>query len=183
MPKARAWRRQPVQWRLLGKSVQPALAAFIDPQRLLVKRSDGTLEVAHEALLRTWSRLKGWLADNRAALHLLRDIQIDAEKWQQTADADEKAAYLWRGARLARAVELSRAGMLTLSEVDRSFVEQAHRAEQGQREAAEARRKIELKRARVFAAVVGVMFLGAVGAALLGWTQWARADEQGRLVL
>ena len=177
------WRRQPVQWSLLSKSVQPALAAFIDPQRLLVKRSDGTVEVAHEALFRSWSRLKGWLAENMAALHLLRDIQIDAEKWHQTADADEKATYLWRGARLARAVELSHAGMLTLSDVDRTFVEQAHRAEQGLREAAEARRKIELKRARVFAAVVGIMFLGAVGAALFGWIQWTRADEQGRLVL
>lgn len=177
------WRRQPVQWSLLSKSVQPAIASFIDPQRLLVKRSDGTVEVAHEALFRSWSRLKGWLADNMAALHLLRDIQIDAEKWQQTADADEKTAYLWRGARLARAVDLGQAGMLALSAVDRSFIDEAHRAEQGQREAAEARRKIELKRARVFAAVLGVMFLGAVGAALFGWRQWTRADAQSRLVL
>ena len=41
-------------------------------------RDGGTVEVAHEALFREWTRLEGWLEPERARLEALRSLQVDA---------------------------------------------------------------------------------------------------------
>ncbi len=167
------WSRQPVNWSDLSPTIQPLLEPFIDPQRLLVKREGDALEVAHEALFRSWNRLRGWLDENAEALHLRQEIHSEAKKWGN-ADAE----YLWGGGRLARAQELRDGGVLALDKLDAAFIDASVRAERAAGEAAEARRQRELRRTRIFAGVVGAAFLVALGLGLMAWNERNRAAEQ-----
>lgn len=60
------------------------LRRFVDT-RLLVSDRDKdnreTLEVAHEALLRTWPQLSDWLAEDQDKLRLLESLHRAAEDW------------------------------------------------------------------------------------------------------
>ena len=60
-----------------------------------------TMEVAHEALLRTWGRLREWLAESRDRLRTERRLMLSATEWQA---AGQEASFLARGARLAHVV-------------------------------------------------------------------------------
>ena len=65
----------------------------------------GTVEVAHEALFREWTRLMGWLEPERARLEALRSLQIDASTWDRNG---RDAAFLnHRDKRLAEATALA----------------------------------------------------------------------------
>lgn len=56
-----------------------------------------TVEVAHEALLIEWSRLREWIEDARESLVLARRVGESAQEW---IDSDEDLSYLLRGVRL-----------------------------------------------------------------------------------
>ena len=133
----RGWARQSLAWEPLPTSIKLALAPFIDPHRLLIKHEDGSIEVAHEALFRSWQRLRGWLKESGEALHLLDELQGEAIKWLAAGRRDEQDPYLFRGGRLARALELRRSGLLTLKDSALMFLEASERADQ-------ARKAVEL---------------------------------------
>ena len=59
-----------------------ALAARFVAQRLLVTDKD-TLEVAHEAILRQWSALAGWITEERTNLTTLDGVRIAARQWME----------------------------------------------------------------------------------------------------
>ena len=59
-----------------------------------------TLEVVHEALIRHWSRLKGWLNEDRENLKKQRQIEDTAQDWQASG---KKTGYLLRKKRLKEA--------------------------------------------------------------------------------
>ncbi len=110
--------RRPVNWE--SEQLQPVhdiLEQFVD-RRLLVKRS-GVVEVAHEALFRSWEPLKAWLDENRADLLLRQQISRDAAVW--SADRANSRDTLWRGGRLQQAEDLL--GREGLPAVEREFVE------------------------------------------------------------
>ena len=136
------WVRQVARWDELPSSVHPTLEQFVTA-RLLVSGGDGdgrTVEVAHEAMFHSWMRLAGWLQEDAEALRLRRDLGRGAETWETGGRAAED---LWRGARLARAAELTRSGDLPLQELDQSFVQAslaAERAEIDRRDRARRRR-------------------------------------------
>ncbi|MCA9720683.1 MAG: ATP-binding protein, partial [Myxococcales bacterium] len=59
------------------------VARFVDA-RLLVRgeeRDEPIVEVAHEALLRRWTRLRGWLMEDRDKLAALREVESWAAPW------------------------------------------------------------------------------------------------------
>jgi hypothetical protein len=72
-------------------SNMPALALsplrrFVDARLLVTDlESSGrdTIEVGHEALLRTWPQLTSWLAEDRDKLALLDGVQRSAEDWDR----------------------------------------------------------------------------------------------------
>ena len=171
------WSRQPVSWDQLSETVRSALEPFIDPQRLLVKRPDGTVEVAHEALFRSWDRLEGWLNENAEGLHLLREIQVEAKRWDEAAAGEEKEPYLWRGGRLTRALELRDGGVLALQDLDRSFVDASEGAERARVEAEAERRRQRLRTARRWAVGLGLLAAVAIALGLWAWRLKVEAIE------
>jgi hypothetical protein len=76
----------------LPRRALPLLRRFVDA-RLLVSDRDSkgreTIEIAHEALLRTWPQLGVWLAEDRDKLRLLESIQRSAEEWEQRGQRDD----------------------------------------------------------------------------------------------
>src|SRR5262249_18336406 len=58
-----------------------------------------TVEVAHEALLREWGRLRAWLEASRADVRMQRLLAGAATEWSA---AEHDPSYLLSGARLAQ---------------------------------------------------------------------------------
>ena len=112
--------------------------------RRLLTISDGAVEVAHEALLREWPRLRGWLEEDAQGRRLHRQISDAARAWD--ADARDPGG-LYRGARLAaRArVALARTSQ-QLNATERAFLDAGRAA------AERAQRRLRLVLARRVAA-------------------------------
>ena len=96
----------------------------------LITLNEDSAEVAHEALIREWQRLHGWLTEDRDGLRLHRHLTESAKEWESLgSDASE----LYRGARLAQAHEWADANKDHLNEAERAFlaasIEQEHHDE------------------------------------------------------
>ena len=63
----------------------------------LIVLNDGTAQIAHDALLTAWPKLRGWLADDQASWILYGQFADDAAVWY---DHHEDPSYLYRGAQL-----------------------------------------------------------------------------------
>jgi WD40 repeat protein/DNA-binding SARP family transcriptional activator len=85
----------------------------------LLTINEGTLEPAHEALLREWPRLRAWIEEDREGLRIEHQLELAAGEWRRVG-RDEGALY--RGARLAEARELSERGQVELTDADREFL-------------------------------------------------------------
>ena len=107
-----------------------------------------TVEVAHEALIRSWGRLREWLDASRDDLRVQRRLTAAAAEW---AAAGHDASFLASGARLAQFAALAEAGDLALNAEESAYL-QASLAEQERRVRAErARQERELAVARALA--------------------------------
>ena len=64
----------------------------------LITLGDNSVEIAHEALIRHWPRLRDWLADDREGHRLRRQVTDATLEWEHH---DRDDGLLYRGARLA----------------------------------------------------------------------------------
>jgi WD40 repeat protein/serine/threonine protein kinase/DNA-binding SARP family transcriptional activator len=142
-----------------------------------------TVEVAHEALLREWPRLRGWLDESRGDIRLQRLLAAAAAEWQA---ADQKEGYLLRGSRLDQFAGWSEHTSLALTKDEHVYLEASLEARR-KRETAEATRQANeraleqrsLQRLRIIvivlvvAALVGVILTTAV----FNQSQTARRNE------
>lgn len=98
----------------------------------LVILGEDSAEVAHEALIREWHRLREWLNQDRDGLRLHRHLTEAAREWQAL---ERDTGALYRGARLAQALEWSAANVAALNAQERAFLDASK--EWAEREAAE----------------------------------------------
>ena len=85
---------------LPGEGVAEVLDILADDR--LVTVSEGTVEVAHEALLREWPRLRGWLEEDAQGRRTHQQLAAAAREWDA---GGRDPGELYRGARLAGAQE------------------------------------------------------------------------------
>ncbi|HRL12456.1 MAG TPA: protein kinase, partial [Aggregatilineales bacterium] len=78
-----------------------------------------TVEVAHEAILRQWDRLRHWLNESRADIRQARALARSAEEWNSH---DRDTSYLLRGARLELAEKWLHDTRLVLSMLEREYM-------------------------------------------------------------
>jgi WD40 repeat protein/class 3 adenylate cyclase len=99
----------------------PAVAAVLDvlTARRLLTVSEGYVEVAHEALLREWPRFQEWLEQDREGRRLHAHLAESAREWQ---DRGRETGELYRGTRLAAALDWTTQHTLELNELEREFV-------------------------------------------------------------
>jgi WD40 repeat protein len=105
------------------------------------------VELAHEALIAGWPRLREWIAGDREALLLRRELDEAASQWEARG---RDPGDLYRGARLAQAEEWAeqRRGELTRREEEFMAASTAWRDEDRRRELEQAERLREVQRLR-----------------------------------
>lgn len=107
-----------------------------------------TVEVAHEALLREWSRLREWLDESRADIRLQRQLAGMVSEWR---NAGRDASFLLAGTRLEQFEGWSANTTVLLTQEEQAYLE-ASIAERDRREAEErTRQQRELENAQKLA--------------------------------
>ncbi|GFE11955.1 hypothetical protein Sgleb_75920 [Streptomyces glebosus] len=92
----------------------------------LVVLSRGTVEVAHEAVIRAWPRLRRWLDEDREALRIHRRLTTAAQTWDEL---DHDSGALYRGVQLAAAQAWFREHGNALNELEHDFLHSGIRRE------------------------------------------------------
>ena len=96
--------RQRVNLSDLGEEARPVVKALADARLVVTGRDEvmgeETTEVAHEALIRGWARLRGWVDEDREFLLWRQRLRATLAEWDRTR-RDE--GVLLRGAPLAEA--------------------------------------------------------------------------------
>lgn len=124
--------------------------------RLLTLDRD-SVEIAHEALIRSWPRLRGWLAEDREGLRTMRRLTEAATTWESLGrDPDA----LYRGARLDTALERTRREDVRTSALEREFLAESVQARDRERQLAHR----HTRRLRQLVALLAVLLLCAGGA-------------------
>ena len=136
----------------------------------LVTVGEGSVEVAHEALLREWPRLSEWIEEDAEGRRLRRHITQAATEWQA---GNRDASELYRGARLAAALDWSADHAFELNELERAFVSESREA--SEREARRARRTN--RRLRGLLAGVAVLLAVAVAGGIFAVVQRGQARD------
>jgi len=78
-----------------------------------------TVEVAHEALLREWERLRDWLGNSRADMRLQRRLANFAAEWHS---ANHDPSYLLQGAQLRQFEGWAEASAVALTQTEYEFL-------------------------------------------------------------
>ncbi len=103
----------------LGDDPATARALDLFVGRRLLTASERGVEVTHEAVLTYWPRLAGWLADDEQGRALRRHLAPAALEWESAGRPD---AELYRGARLASALDWAGERLADLTGVEREFL-------------------------------------------------------------
>ena len=143
----------------------------------LVTSDDGALEITHEALTRAWPRLRGWLDDDVEGQRIRHHLSAAADAWEALGRPDSE---LYRGVRLARALDWRADKDTALTEVERQFLEaSSHHAEAEQQSIVErARAQARLiRRLRIVLGGAAVLLVLALVAGTLAAVQSDRANE------
>ncbi|MDX1438063.1 MAG: hypothetical protein R3335_14725, partial [Anaerolineales bacterium] len=114
----------------------------------LITLNEDSAEVAHEALIREWQRLHDWLTLDREGLILHRHLTESTQEWEIRG---RDPAELYRGARLAQAVEWASVNDKSLNEPERDFLAASVDQEQHEVIERESQRKRELEAAQKLA--------------------------------
>ncbi len=101
-----------------------------------------TVEVAHEALLREWEQLRGWLEQNREDVRQQRRLAQAAAEWQQV---EQNEGFLLRGIRLDQFAGWTAETSLALTGNERTFLQASLAARASRQAEEEARRQRELE--------------------------------------
>ncbi len=151
-----------------NETVGATLRVLTDARLLTV--DEGTVEVAHEALLREWPRLAGWLEEDREGQRLRAHLAEAAREWE---GASHDPGELYRGARLASTLDWTAEHTLELNELERRFVTESRTADER-----EAQRQARAnRRLRVLLAGAVVALLVAASAGGLAVVQRQAADQ------
>jgi WD40 repeat protein len=180
------------------QGVDRVLDAFVRARLLTISGAERSgerwVDVSHEALIRTWPRLRTWLDEDRAGLRLHRRLTEAAQEWERL---ERDKAVLYRGIRLAEAVDWQGRESGVLNELERAFLRASMELQERERREADERQQKELADAqkiaagqrrvtRLFRWVAVVLVLGLIGSgvgALIAVGQKRSADRQSRVAL
>jgi WD40 repeat protein/DNA-binding SARP family transcriptional activator/energy-coupling factor transporter ATP-binding protein EcfA2 len=142
------------------------VVALLTDRRLLTT-SSGTIELAHEALLREWPRLRDWIDADRDGLRIHRNLNAAAHEWENLGRDD---GALYRGVRLAETTEWNEAQQPRLNETERAFLT-----------ASDARRQLERTQARRRTALAfGSLMVALLAISIVAVVSISRSREAQR---
>ena len=127
-----------------------------------------SVEVAHEALIREWERLRGWLEESRGDIRMQRLLNHAATQWER-GKRDE--SYLLRGSRLTRYAGWAAETDIAISDNERAFLDTSA-AEAEKRE-----RRLRAIRNAAFA-ITAVIAVALAGLSIFAFGQSATAERE-----
>ena len=135
-----------------GIASSDAIAAFAKARLLTFDRDapshEPTIEVAHEALLRSWARLRDWLSASRADLRLQRQLSDAANLWRSNS---QDPSFLLAGNRLAQFRPLLMQTDVALTDAETRYLQQAIRTQDQYEHSERERQQRELQQAQELA--------------------------------
>ncbi|MFC0543539.1 nSTAND1 domain-containing NTPase [Kutzneria chonburiensis] len=149
----------------------PATNAVLDAlvdARLLTTEADG-VEIAHEALIRHWPRLRDWLAEDREGLRIHRRLTQATDDWESLG---RDPGALYQGIRLESAAEWTERAGEAVSLREHAFLDASLSARRGR-----------TRRLRQAAALLGALLLIAVAATAYAVQASRTATEQRNVAL
>ncbi|WP_406448749.1 hypothetical protein OH768_00220 [Streptomyces sp. NBC_01622] len=147
-----------------------ALEALAQTRLLIL--DDGSVDLAHEALLTAWPRLRGWIDEDRERLRTHRKLTEAARAWEELG---HDAGALYRGSRLVAAEECFSSGPAEdLTALEHHFLTASTTA-RDQEEHAAAR---TTRRLRTLNAALSALLVLALTAGLVAWQQSRTSDQQ-----
>lgn len=135
-----------------------------------------TVEVAHEALLGEWPRLRRWIDAARDDVRMHRRLVTAAAEW---AHSDRDPSFLLRGSHLAQFESWSEESRLALTDLEHEFV--ATSSAEGQREL--IRHQRQNRRLKALVAGIGVLLALAVIAGVVALLQRQSAKHEATVAL
>ncbi|MFF8432219.1 hypothetical protein ACF07Y_45245 [Streptomyces sp. NPDC016566] len=140
--------------------------------RLLTLEHD-TVDLAHEALIAAWPRLRAWINEARDRLRLHRQLTEAAQTWD---DLNRDPGALYRGTRLTAAEEtfLPTDAYSELTALERDFLTCSATARRHEEEAASR----TTRRLRQFTVTLSILLVLAVTAGLVAWQQYRVSEQQ-----
>ena len=174
-PDTGAPRRRVARLSEIPDEARPLIQHLVD-QRLLATdfnkdTSEATIEPAHEALLRQWGLLQGWLTEDGGLLAVLEGVKRASRDW--AANNRNRAWLAHQNDRLAAAERLSARPDLAanLEPTDREYISACRKAE------ASVKRGRRLLQGAIYVLLVGVI------AGLVGWINQTTIADEWRFVI
>lgn len=155
---------------IMARVVEPLTEA-----RLLTvdKRS---VQIAHEALLRSWPRLRGWIDEARDDLRVRQRLIRHAEEWRS---AEHEPDLLLRGTPLLAALDwLAKNPDQAGAEVQ-AFIEASAEAKRQEEASAEEKRARARRLRRSAVAALSVLAIGATAASIVAFLGYQEAQRNG----
>ncbi len=148
------------------------LYQLIDNRLLVSKGEDGkaTVEVAHEALLRSWKVLQNLIREKEEIIVLRSRLYADAKQWDEVRQQDSQKANseLWNGSKLAKIVEFQKNNSLpNLEALAIEFI----KASISQ---AERQKNEKIRTAR---RITAVSLVAVIISSSLGWMAWQKTQQ------
>jgi WD40 repeat protein/class 3 adenylate cyclase len=141
-----------------------------------------TIEVAHEALLVEWPRLRGWLEAASEDIRAQRRLAAAAREWN---DEGRDPSFLLSGSRLVQLKAWRESSDVAITQEERDFLEasiEEHQRREADEEARlERERDLERRSIRRLRALVAVMALAAIvagGITVFAFSQQRKAQQQ-----
>lgn len=144
--------RKPLRYAELPVELRGLVPPLVTGRLLVVAGSagsGGTVELAHQALIDHWPRLRDWLAADRAFIAWHAQLDYDRQRWES---GGREPGGLLRGSALSTAQQWAQARHPDLTAAEIDYVN-------GSR----IRRQRDVRRARIIGAVVAVLAILAGG--------------------
>ncbi|HET6161408.1 MAG TPA: protein kinase [Dongiaceae bacterium] len=144
----------------------------------LLTVNDATVQIAHEALLRTWPRLRNWIEESRDNLRTRQRISRAAEEWL-AEDRDQDRLY--RGTPLLAALDWMEKNADQLGDLERSFIEASAEARDREKAAAKAKEHRARRIRRIATSALALLAAGATAASAIAFLAFRDAQSSKEL--
>jgi hypothetical protein len=137
----RIWKRDLINEQHSESLVNQVIGKLADARLLVTdeirgaesEQTEVVVDVAHEALIRHWARLRQWIEENREAIRIERKVEAAAKEWNSRGRGKpDEVAYLLQGSRLREAQEYLEKYLHLghLNQLARNFIQESQAAQE-----------------------------------------------------
>lgn len=140
----------------------------------LVTSDNDALEITHEALTRAWPRLRSWLDDDIEGQRIRHHLSAAADAWEALGRPDSE---LYRGVRLARALDWRAENSAALTTAEGQFLEASSQHAEAEHQSVVDRARAQARLIRRLRSALGGVALLLVLALVAGTLAAVQSDR------